>query len=86
MIFSYEGIGCILPVYEAAEDKEKMPKLIFYVLTTLFALYMSFGYLNMFIYGDALKNTNLITETITSLEPEGYKDWFIMAIKIFFTL
>ena len=86
MIFSFEGIGCILPIYEAARDKEKMPSIIFYVLTTLLVLYFSFGYLLMFIYGDALAHTNLITETITSLEPVGTVDWLILVIKVLFTL
>ena len=85
MVYSYEGVGVILPVYEVTKNPEKMPKILGWVLTTVLIVYIAFGMLLLMVYGSALKDSPIITETITHLEPAGKIDYVILVIKICFS-
>eukprot|EP00347_Sterkiella_histriomuscorum_P012049 403370085 len=77
-VYSYEGIGVILPLLEVTEKPELYPKILFYVLLTVMVLYVSFGEFCLFVYG------NLIDKPlITSNLPKGVVVWII---KIFFSI
>ncbi len=53
-VYSYEGIGVVLPLLEVTEKPEMYPKILFYVLLTVMVLYVGFGEFCLFVYGDLL--------------------------------
>lgn len=77
-VYSYEGIGVILPLLEVTEKPELYPKILFYVLLTVMVLYVSFGEFCLFVYGNLIQ-LPLITENL----PSGVVVWII---KIFFSI
>ena len=50
-IFSYEGIGVVLPIIEVTEKPEKFPKVLLAVLMTNMILYTGFGQFCYFVWG-----------------------------------
>lgn len=84
MVYSYEGVGVIIPVYEVAENPHKVKRILGYVLTSVLALYIFFGFLCLFTYGDELKKDNIITQTL-SRDENNKLDYFLIAIKIAFS-
>lgn len=51
-IFSYEGIGTVLPILEVTEKPKDFPRILLYVLITNMVLYTGFGEFCMFVYGN----------------------------------
>ena len=78
-VYAYEGFGTVLPILDVAEKPELFEKTLFLVLTTVFALYTSFGTYCYFIYGDKLVDP-LIT---ANLEPQGL---LVYLIKIVYSI
>lgn len=78
-VYSYEGIGVVLPLLEVTQKPEMYPRILFYVLLTVMLLYVSFGEYCLFIYGDLLQ-TPLITD---NLPKEGI---VVYLIKILFSI
>jgi len=89
-VYSYEGIGVVLPIYEVTKNPEKISANITIVITVVLALYIVFGFFMLFAYGAALKHSPIITETITQLEQDdygkGYVDYVLLVIKVLFSL
>lgn len=85
MVYSYEGVGVILPVYEVAENPEKVKKILGYVLTTVLAIYLFFGFTILFTYGDFLQFDSIITETISRDEGTSKIDYFLICVKVAFS-
>jgi solute carrier family 36 (proton-coupled amino acid transporter) len=54
-VYSYEGIGVVLPLLEVTQKPELYPKILLYVLLTVMFLYVGFGEYCLFIYGEDLK-------------------------------
>jgi len=82
-VYSYEGIGVILPLMEVTEKPEMYPRILTYVLVTVMALYVGFGEFCLFVYGDEIKMP-LITDNL----PEGavvYIIKILFSINLFFT-
>lgn len=61
-----------------------MKKILGYVLTTVLALYIFFGFICLFTYGKKLELDNIITQTI-SRDEDNRLDYFLIAIKIAFS-
>lgn len=61
-VFSFEGIGVVIPILEVTNEPEKFPKLLILTLITVLILYTGFGEYNYFVYGD-----KIIDPLITSL-------------------
>jgi proton-coupled amino acid transporter len=78
-VYSYEGIGIIIPVMDITENKEQFPKILLTVLTTVFLLYTFFGEFCYIIYGSAITKP-----LITSNLPEG--DPVVSIIKVLFCI
>lgn len=76
-VYSYEGIGIILPILDLTEKPQHYPKILLAVLTTVMVSYIGFGEFCLFTYGTALKEP-----IITSNLPRG--SVFIYLIKIGF--
>ena len=76
-VYSYEGIGVILPIMDITEKPEEYGKIVLYVMATVMVSYVSFGMFTYFIYGDELVNP-LITANL----PTGSA--FVWIIKIAF--
>jgi proton-coupled amino acid transporter len=85
MVYSYEGVGVIIPVYEVAAKPENVKRILGYVLTSVLALYIAFGFLCLFTYGKELELDNIITETVSRDEGLAKIDGFLIAIKIAFS-
>jgi proton-coupled amino acid transporter len=90
-IYSYEGIGVVLPIYEVTKNPEKIAKNITAVITVVLGIYIAFGFLMLFAYGEALNGSPIITETITQIEAashpgQHYVDYVILIMKVLFTL
>lgn len=77
-VYSYEGIGVILPLLEITEKPELYPKILTYVLITVMVLYVGFGEFCLFVYGNLIEKP-LITTNL----PKGVVVWII---KIFFSI
>lgn len=50
-VYSYEGVGIMLPVREITLHKEDYKKILFCVMTTVFSSYAFFGVLTYVAYG-----------------------------------
>lgn len=48
VIYSYEGVGMILPVEASMKRKEKFPLTLTFVMTLITAIYVSFGAVGAF--------------------------------------
>lgn len=77
-VYSYEGIGVVLPLLEVTQKPEMYPKILFYMLLTVMLLYVSFGEYCLFVYGDLLQ-TPLITDNLP-------QNAVVYIIKIFFSI
>lgn len=62
-VYSYEGIGVILPLLEVTEKPELYPKILTYVLVTVMLLYVGFGEFCLSVYGNEIEKP-LITENL----------------------
>jgi hypothetical protein len=58
--YSYEGVGTVLPIMELTAHPKSYPKVLFAVLTTDLAIYLLFGELSYFVYGNALQDVPII--------------------------
>lgn len=50
-VYSFEGIGLILPIKDAMKEPEKFDKVLILVMATVTVLLVTFGLLNYFAYG-----------------------------------
>lgn len=75
-IFSFEGIGVVLPILDVTAKPEHYPKVIIAVLSTVMITYVGFGQFCLFTYGDKLEGI------ITSNLPRGTV--FVYLIKLAF--
>lgn len=53
-VYSYEGIGVVIPIMDITKDEKKYPYVLFGCLTTVYVLYLSFGLYCYFAYGNLL--------------------------------
>ena len=60
-VFSFEGIGVVLPIIEVTENPKQFPMILLAVLITNMLLYTSFGEFCLFVYGNELEGRPLIT-------------------------
>jgi proton-coupled amino acid transporter len=54
-IFSFEGIGIVLPVAEVTQKPEQFTKILTAVLIVTMVIYTSFGEFCYYVWGDDLK-------------------------------
>lgn len=73
VIYSYEGIGMILPVEASMKRKEKFPLTLTFVMTLITIIYVSFGAVGYAAYGEATR------DIITLNLPH---DWSTIAVKL----
>ena len=78
-VTSFEGIGVVIPLLEVTEKPELFPRILTLVMLTVLIMYSIFGVFNLFVYGDLLNDTPLIT----SLLDQG---WVVYVIKICFAI
>ena len=77
-VYSYEGIGVVLPLLEVTQKPEMYSRILLYVLLTVMILYVGFGEYCLFIYGEDLK-----LPLITANLPQGA---VVQIIKIMFSI
>ena len=76
-IYSFEGVGVVLPILDVCEDKSKFPKILFAVMVTNVILYSFFGEYCLLVYGKyELAGKPLITMNL----PDIPLVWAIKAI------
>lgn len=66
-IYSFEGVGVVLPILDVCEDKKKFPKILFAVMMTNVMLYSFFGEYCLFVYGSELEGKPLITMNLPNI-------------------
>jgi proton-coupled amino acid transporter len=67
-IYSFEGIGVVLPILEVTENPKQFPKLLLLVMLTNVVLFTGFGEFCLFVYGaKELEGKPLITMNL----PDG---------------
>jgi proton-coupled amino acid transporter len=83
-IYSYEGIGVILPVRDITAKPEIYNKILLAVLLTVFFLYVFFGELCYVVYGDKLKFFPIILDVLPK-EPL-YNFAIISTVRVLFCI
>ena len=53
-IYSYEGIGIVMPVLAKAQDPSSFIKILFYAIATLSVLFIFFGEITVLTFGSDL--------------------------------
>ena len=66
-IYSFEGVGVVLPILDICEDKSKFPKILLAVMVTNVILYSTFGEYCLFVYGNELVGKPLITMNLPNI-------------------
>jgi proton-coupled amino acid transporter len=67
-IYSFEGVGVVLPILDVCEDKSKFPKILFAVMVTNVILYSFFGEYCLFVYGKSeLEGKPLLTMNLPNI-------------------
>ena len=77
-IYSYEGIGIVMPVLAKAREPEKFNKSLIAAIATLCVIFIFFGELTAFTFGDTLTEP-FITEMLPA------KNWIVSLIKVAYT-
>ena len=78
-IYTYEGIGVIMPIMQTCATPEKFSRILFFAIITLSVIYAAFGNLCYLTYGSSL-NKPMITEMLPPTDP------IVIAIKLCFIL
>lgn len=78
-IYSYEGIGIVMPVLAKAEDPDSFIKCLFYAIATLSVLFITFGEITVLAFG-----SDLTEPFVTQMLPAG--NYGVSLIKVLFTL
>jgi solute carrier family 36 (proton-coupled amino acid transporter) len=77
-VYSFEGIGIIIPVHQQMKQKESFTKILILSLGTVVAVYITFALLNCFAYG---QNVNaLITQEFNQ------SNYYVQVIELFYML
>ena len=77
-IYSYEGIGIVMPVLAKAREPESFNTSLIAAIATLAVIYIAFGELTAFTFG-----ANLTEPFITEMLPP--KNWIVSIIKVAYT-
>jgi proton-coupled amino acid transporter len=83
-IYSFEGVGVVLPLLEVTKNPEQYPKILTMVLITVMALYVFFGEFCLFVYGDEIQ-TPLITDNLPRGSPVVWVIKIAFSINLIFT-
>ena len=78
-IYSFEGIGIVMPVFNSCEKPETFSRVLGYVFVTLLVLFLGFSELCYLNWGK-----NLNEPIVTELLPKD--DKIVIATKILFSL
>lgn len=54
-VFSYEGTGVVIPIAKVCKVPDQFNNIVFWVLTTVMIIYISFGEICYFAYGERLE-------------------------------
>ena len=82
-VYTYEGIGVVLPIYEVTANKKDYYKLLCITVTFIAILYIVFGEFTMLAWGD---KTSFDQPLITSSLPETDVITYIVKILFSFNL
>lgn len=75
-IYSFEGIGVVIPIMEVTENPKQFPKLLLAVMLTNVILFTGFGEFCLFVYGKELEGKPLITMNL----PDGPIIWTLKGV------
>lgn len=53
-VYSYEGIGVILPIMDTMKDEKQFLNVLYVLLISVFLMYIIFGLFCYFVYGNLL--------------------------------
>jgi len=83
-VYSYEGLGIILPVWQITKDKEAYKYQVFAVFTVVVFLYIVFGEIAYLAYGSALAPNAIIISNLPTT-PE-YNLIIVAVIQILYSV
>jgi proton-coupled amino acid transporter len=75
-VFSYEGIGTVLPIYEITKNPHLYKKIIVFTIVVACSIFLIFGNFCCIAWGDELK-TPLITDQIKNGDGPNYVGWLV---------
>jgi proton-coupled amino acid transporter len=81
-VYSYEGVGVVLPIMEITEKPEHYKKVLVAVMLTVLISYVGFGELTYMVYGNNVQDiiiSNLPTDTTFNLA-------FVSSLIVFFCI
>ena len=79
-VYTFEGIGVILPIMDITENQANYKTVLFITVTFIACLYIGFTLYTVFAFGDG----RIIDPLITSALPE--QSWVTYTVKILFSL
>lgn len=80
-VYSFEGVGVILPIYDITENKQEYYKLVLIVCACITVMYVIFGEFCVFTYSG---NLSFMTDPlITGSMPDGPVSWVVKILFMF---
>lgn len=80
-VYSFEGVGVILPIYDITENKQEYYKLVLVVCAFITLMYVIFGELCVWTYSNRL--SFILDPLITGSMPDGPVSWIIKILFMF---
>jgi len=76
--YVYEGINCVLPIFEAAQKKENVPKLLVSIIGGITLLYIAFGVLFYTAFGSETKSVAMLNLPLHSIAGKILPGMFVL--------
>ncbi|KAI9264803.1 transmembrane amino acid transporter protein-domain-containing protein [Sporodiniella umbellata] len=66
-VFTFEGVGLIIPITESMKDPKKFPKVLSWTMLFITALFISVGFLSYMAFGDKVQTVILLNLPVNHL-------------------
>ncbi|KAI8334976.1 transmembrane amino acid transporter protein-domain-containing protein [Chlamydoabsidia padenii] len=59
-VFTYEGVGLVIPITESMKEPEKFPKVLSYTMLGITVIFLSVGFISYLAFGDQVQTVILL--------------------------
>ncbi|CAO3596757.1 unnamed protein product [Absidia cylindrospora] len=59
-VFTYEGVGLVIPITESMKEPEKFPKVLSYTMLGITSIFLSVGFISYLAFGDQVQTVILL--------------------------
>ncbi|ORZ12600.1 transmembrane amino acid transporter protein-domain-containing protein [Absidia repens] len=59
-VFTYEGVGLVIPITESMKEPEKFPKVLSYTMVGITSIFLSVGFISYLAFGDQVQTVILL--------------------------